>query len=236
MKDAPEVSQELQWNHPFCGIQAKRFSPTLCNSITFVSWSFAGQAGSSKASHQGCRSSTKIWNQEMECCCHVVLGYLCWYSKSIYSLSEMEQIHRSIAASACFSDDPISTSPMTPPFACWSIGECSAPFAVTPWTSLPSNTKPTLHQQTTMVCRLRLETAATFSTWIVSNVGWKPEVFVHCVIRSGILPRLKESQDMGNWESKATRIFMSVDWDIGFCILLQHAALFLSRSWQKPKS
>ena len=62
-----------------------------------------------------------------------------------------------------------------------------------------------------MAYLLLLETVVMSFIWIVSNVGSKHAVFVHCVTKNGILPKLNVFQGMDNWgEFKELSIMITI--------------------------
>ena len=184
MKDASaEVSIAKSKNVPIdCTIHKSLLStqPTFC---------LLGR----QASREACWSRSQIWNQEMECCSNVVMGYLCGHCK-FFSAAMLYDV-KDLSCCKCLTPCCRTFYPCIPLI----INYNSVPFAEIHWTSLLLNTKPTLRPQMTMDCPLPLVTAAMYFTWIASNVGWRLEVFVRCVIKNGTLPRLNEFQDMVNW-------------------------------------
>lgn len=125
------------------------------------------------------KGRTPFRNQEMECRCDVVLGYLRRYGTYIMMQMEATTLTR------------ISFELVVPTF--------SAPFAATPSTNRPLNTRPTPLRRMTVVFRLRLGTVDMYSTWTVFNVGSRRGVFVRCAIRNGIMQRLNAFRVMDRW-------------------------------------
>lgn len=129
-----------------------------------------------------------LWNQEMECRCHVVVGYLRWYGESMVErLNEVSLYNMALHYCSL-----LTLYLMT----------ISAQFVEIHSTNLRLNIKPIRRLRTTMVFPLPLVIVDTSFIWIAFSDGWKRDRSVHFATRSGTLPKSSVFLAMDNWGFK----------------------------------
>ena len=156
------------------------------------------------------RSRSSLWNQEMECRCHVVMGHLRRHG--------MLYVIFVFSGGTCCRCTILHIHPAYP--MCF-VSFLSAPFAETRWTSPRSNTKPIHLPPTTTVFPLPLETADTSFTWTASSAGWKLDLYARFATKNGTLPKLNAFRGTVNWEFRIS-IGLSTYWGRPWSLILGH--------------
>ena len=152
-------------------------------------FSVTGKRSCCMQARRKCCSS--IWNQKMERCCNVVLGYLCGHGKAnvVVFLSRIQFLFFSGRYIACgLFLTHINISHLFFPFLIHH--KQSVLSVVTLWTSHRLNIKRIRLLPMIMDYRLPLEIVVTSSILIVSNVGLRLEVCVLSVTKNGTSRRL----------------------------------------------